>query len=185
MTEALKASLTEARTDLFKAEMAEKEISRLKYEATANSLRNSARRISPLAIIASVVRVKIGNDEINVRKFSRNLSKKIRLRKTKTLYFMTIARQAPRKRPFNPSNEQFPSIGTTKLSSSDPSEKLDKPRPTHPTASWIDQWRVGSVLSKFTFLPSWISPEPCILVSRLPSSGLGQTVSCHLDRSYH
>ena len=39
MTEALKASRTEARTNLFKAEMAEKEISRLKYEATANSLR--------------------------------------------------------------------------------------------------------------------------------------------------
>ncbi|KAF3496673.1 hypothetical protein DY000_02053614 [Brassica cretica] len=34
------------------------------------------------------VRVKIGNDEINVGNFSRNLSKKkIRIRKTKTLYF--------------------------------------------------------------------------------------------------
>ncbi|KAF3500575.1 hypothetical protein F2Q69_00043514 [Brassica cretica] len=151
MTEALKASRTEARTNLFKAEMEEKEISRLKYEATANSLRNSARRISPLAIIASAVGVKI----------------------------------APRKRPFNPSNEQFPSIGTTKLSSSDLSEKFDKPRPTHPTASWIDQWRVGSVLSKFTLLPSWISPELCILVFGLPSSGLSQTASCLLDRSYH
>ncbi|KAF2617684.1 hypothetical protein F2Q68_00040073 [Brassica cretica] len=39
VTEALKVSRTEARTALFKAEVAEKELARLKEEAAANSLR--------------------------------------------------------------------------------------------------------------------------------------------------
>ena len=50
---------------------------------------------------------------------------------------------------FNPSNGQFPSIGTTKQASPDPpSGKLDKPSLTRPTAGWIG--RSNSPMASWT-----------------------------------
>ena len=85
------------------------------------------------------------------------LKRKTEYEKLKLHIFKTITQQSPRKGLFKPSNEQFPSVGTTKPALSDPSQKLDDPSPTFQTASWIirlqlAQRRVGSVLFKFAFV---------------------------------
>ena len=128
-------------------------------------------------MICSIVGVKIGNDETNVGKFPRNLSKENKNTENKNFVFLnghhttsssqriihprmdySRASKQQNQGSFDPSSGEIgkphptrPTVSRTNRSNS-PLGELDAPHPTHPTASWthhiqLAQRRVGSTES--------------------------------------